>query len=322
MVHRMAADPLVGALLALHDLHPVPLRQRVEHAMTVAARKLGSHGGDVRLLGIDDDGTVRVEVPTPVADRRPCGRWWSRRSRRRRRTRPGSEFVERAPDRRSCRSGCAGRAMTGLRRFLVDDPAAAEVQERCELCATPIPPSTRTWCRWPSGGCCAPAGPAGSCSTTRAPAVAATPGCRTGTWSTRRSRLTEDRWDALQIPVGMAFFLHNSVRGAIVACYPSPAGATESELSLDAWGDGIGAGPLAAQLLPDVEALLVRREPAECLLVPIDACYRLVGLVRLHWRGFDGGAEAWSAINTFFADLHSRAQRVPTGTEGGGTGGG
>jgi len=64
LVHRLASDPLVGALLALHDLHPVPLRQRVEHAMTVAARKLGSHAGDVRLLGIDDDGTVRVEVST------------------------------------------------------------------------------------------------------------------------------------------------------------------------------------------------------------------------------------------------------------------
>jgi hypothetical protein len=62
MVHRMAADPLVGALLALHDLHPVELRARVEHGMTVAARKLGSHGADVRLLGIDPDGTVRVEV--------------------------------------------------------------------------------------------------------------------------------------------------------------------------------------------------------------------------------------------------------------------
>ncbi len=62
MVHRMAADPLVGALLALHDLHPVELRARVEHGMTVAARKLGSHGSDVRLLGIDPDGTVRVEV--------------------------------------------------------------------------------------------------------------------------------------------------------------------------------------------------------------------------------------------------------------------
>jgi len=62
LVHRLAADPLVGALLALHDLHPVPLRERVELAMTVAARKLGSHGGDAELLGIDDDGTVRVSV--------------------------------------------------------------------------------------------------------------------------------------------------------------------------------------------------------------------------------------------------------------------
>jgi Fe-S cluster biogenesis protein NfuA len=63
LVHRLAADPLVGGLLALHDLHPIPLRTRVEHAMAAAARKLGSHGGDVELLGIDDDGTVRVAVP-------------------------------------------------------------------------------------------------------------------------------------------------------------------------------------------------------------------------------------------------------------------
>lgn len=63
LVHRLAADPLVGSLLALHDLHPVPLRARVEQAMTVAARKLGSHASDAALLGIDDDGTVRVSVP-------------------------------------------------------------------------------------------------------------------------------------------------------------------------------------------------------------------------------------------------------------------
>jgi len=62
MVHRLAADPLVGGLLALHDLHPVDLRTRVEHAMEVAVRKLGSHGSDVDLLGIDEDGTVRVGV--------------------------------------------------------------------------------------------------------------------------------------------------------------------------------------------------------------------------------------------------------------------
>ena len=59
---------------------------------------------------------------------------------------------------------------------------------------------------------------------------------------------------------------------------------------------------------------MVRREPRECLLVPIDACYRLVGLVRMHWRGFDGGSEAWAAIDAFFAELNERARRL----EGGG----
>ena len=44
--------------------------------------------------------------------------------------------------------------------------------------------------------------------------------------------------------------------------------------------------------------------------MPIDACYRLVGLVRLHWRGFDGGSEAWAAIDTFFAELNERARRA------------
>ncbi|GAA5164058.1 DUF5947 family protein [Pseudonocardia eucalypti] len=125
--------------------------------------------------------------------------------------------------------------------------------------------------------------------------------------------LSDAQWDALRIPVGMAFFLRNSAREALIACYPSPAGATESELPLEAWADGVGAGPLAAELTPDVEALLVRRGDGvrpECLLVPIDACYRLVGLVRLHWKGFDGGAEAWAAIDAFFDEARSRARTV------------
>ena len=62
VVQRMAADPLVGGLLALHDLHPVDLRTRVEHAVARAQRSLGSHGADAGLLGIDDDGTVRVAL--------------------------------------------------------------------------------------------------------------------------------------------------------------------------------------------------------------------------------------------------------------------
>ena len=62
LVHRLAADPLAGGLLALHDLHPVELRTRVEHAVTAAKRSLASHAEDVELLGIDPDGTVRVAL--------------------------------------------------------------------------------------------------------------------------------------------------------------------------------------------------------------------------------------------------------------------
>jgi hypothetical protein len=49
-----------------------------------------------------------------------------------------------------------------------------------------------------------------------------------------------------------------------------------------------------------------RGEPV--LLVPIDACYRLVGLVKRHWRGFDGGSEAWAAIDGYFASLQAEAR--------------
>jgi len=62
IVHRMAADPLVAGLLALHDLHPVPLEQRLGFAMDAARRKLGSHGSGVTLAGIDADGQVHVQV--------------------------------------------------------------------------------------------------------------------------------------------------------------------------------------------------------------------------------------------------------------------
>lgn len=121
--------------------------------------------------------------------------------------------------------------------------------------------------------------------------------------------LADAQWDALQIPVGMAFFLRSTRQDAIVACYPSPAGATESELDLSDFTDGVGAGRLGEVLEPDVEALLVRHDArqSECLLVPVDACYRLVGLVRRHWKGFDGGAEAWLHIDRFFDDARARA---------------
>ncbi|MFD0803807.1 DUF5947 family protein, partial [Streptomonospora algeriensis] len=42
----------------------------------------------------------------------------------------------------------------------------------------------------------------------------------------------------------------------------------------------------------------------------VDTCYRLVGLVRATWKGFDGGREARQAIDGFFADLRARSRPV------------
>lgn len=120
--------------------------------------------------------------------------------------------------------------------------------------------------------------------------------------------LTEAQWDEFQIPVGMAFFFHNSSVGRTLAFYPSPAGATESTLPLEAWRDLVDTNPLLETLEPDVEALLVRHhaERFECYVVPIDACYELVGRIRRHWRGFHGGEEAWRQVGLFFDGLRQR----------------
>jgi Family of unknown function (DUF5947) len=81
-------------------------------------------------------------------------------------------------------------------------------------------------------------------------------------------------------------------------------------LHLDAWAEVAAANPVLTDPAPDVEALLVRRtgDGFECFLVPIDACYELVGLVRMHWKGFDGGQEAWAAIDGFFERVLERSR--------------
>lgn len=129
-------------------------------------------------------------------------------------------------------------------------------------------------------------------------------------------RLGPAQWDDLEIPVGLAFFFRNSQLERTVAFYPGPAGATESELALDAWAGVVAANPPLATLEADVEALLLRapgphRPAYECYLVPIDRCYELVGELRRLWRGFDGGGEARQRIDAFFADVAGRSRTAP-----------
>lgn len=122
--------------------------------------------------------------------------------------------------------------------------------------------------------------------------------------------MSRGTWDSFQIPVSVAFFFHNSSLDRVAALYPSPAGATESLLELDAWDELVAANPILDTLEPDVEALLVRVGGDEnvAFVVPIDACYELVGLMRRLWRGFDGGREAKDALDQFFADLRARSR--------------
>src|SRR5690348_10999880 len=46
----LADDPLVATLLLIHDLHPVPLEQRVQQALDSVRPYMESHGGNVELL--------------------------------------------------------------------------------------------------------------------------------------------------------------------------------------------------------------------------------------------------------------------------------
>ena len=127
--------------------------------------------------------------------------------------------------------------------------------------------------------------------------------------------LNRRAWEALQIPVGLAFFFHNSTLGRTVAFYPGPAGATESELDLQAWNDIHTADPRVNTIADDTEALLVRVPDDEtasphAYLVPIDACYEFVGRLRMMWRGFDGGQDVRNYIDEFFELLDSRSRVV------------
>jgi len=117
-------------------------------------------------------------------------------------------------------------------------------------------------------------------------------------------------WEALQIPIGLAFFFFNSLENKTVGFYPSPAGATESLLPLDTWSAIETQYPELASLKADVEAVVIQRnrDASRAFIVPIDAAYELVGLIRTSWKGFDGGQEAHEKIAQYFVKVGERSQ--------------
>jgi hypothetical protein len=205
--------------------------------------------------------------------------------------------------------------MEGLARFLRPPRPPAVPGERCEFCTVPIETAhshvvdiieRKLLCA------CRP------CYLLFEPAGAAQG--RFKAVPSRHQRLdgftlSDAQWDALQVPIRLVFFFHNSREGKVVAFYPGPAGATESLLSLEAWSQIRAADDRLTDLAPDVEAALFYRTPDGRQLayrVPIDVCYELVGLMRTHWKGFDGGSEAKAALEEFFARLDQRSRGVQT----------
>jgi Family of unknown function (DUF5947) len=123
--------------------------------------------------------------------------------------------------------------------------------------------------------------------------------------------LPEELWAQFRIPIGLAFFMHSSVTDCIVAMYPSPAGATESELHFETWSRLVQLNPVLETLEHDAEGLIVNRmsDSPAFAIAPIDRCYMLVGLIKASWEGISGGAAVEEAVGGYFEEL--RAQAVP-----------
>lgn len=123
-------------------------------------------------------------------------------------------------------------------------------------------------------------------------------------------------WEEMTIPINLAFFFRSG-ENRIIAMYPSPAGAIESQLTLPALESRFAAFPDLSSMKPEVEALLVNRIPKResvCMIAPIDECFRLVGIIRSHWRGLSGGTEVWTAVAGFFDELEQKAAGARKGS--------
>jgi hypothetical protein len=121
----------------------------------------------------------------------------------------------------------------------------------------------------------------------------------------------DELWASFQIPIGLAFFMDSTVTACVVALYPSPGGATESELHFESWRRMIELNPVLAELEPDIEGLVVNRlaDPPAYAIAPIDQCYALTGAIKANWQGISGGPGVEEAVARFFEEL--RSEGVP-----------
>lgn len=202
--------------------------------------------------------------------------------------------------------------MTATLRSLAQRSAERReaVQERCELCGAAIPSDHRHVLHRESRELMCACRPCSLLFDRDAAAMGRyklVPDRRLAVFDLE---LDDVMWEELRLPVDIAFFVRSSHSGRVEAFYPSPMGATESMLGLEAWAALEEANPVLRTLEEDVEALLVNRVRGarRHWVVPMDECFGLVGLIRAHWRGFTGGKEVWEELGRFFDGLDRRSR--------------
>ena len=207
----------------------------------------------------------------------------------------------------SQRDGARGSLIETLRRFR--QPRTG--QERCELCSVGLSPNHRHLLEISNRRIVCTCDP---CALRFQDVV----GGRfklipRDVWDLREFSLSDVEWENLALPINLAFFFYSTPDKKMQALYPSPAGATESLLPLAAWISLAERNSRLRSLQSDVEALLVNRigTKRQYYVVPIDVCFELVGLIRVHWRGLSGGDAVWQQVEGFFARLSANARPLP-----------
>ncbi|MGH9623125.1 MAG: DUF5947 family protein [Bryobacteraceae bacterium] len=335
-VDRIAADELVSSLLLLHDLHPDSLETRIRRAVGKLQDMFSSLGAKLSLTSIEGEevrlhfdsgqtwslaavresienaifqaapeiGSVTIEgVKEPVpANFVPLSQLAEVRQDRSLAVAAPSapshiQFTEPQPQ---------GSGVPGLSEPRPSGRGHRE-HEHCELCSAPVgephqhlvePRERRLICT--CDACAILFASGGETQYRRVPRDIR---C----WND--FRLSDQAWNSLAIPIGLAFLFRSSASNQMLAVYPSPAGPTEAALDEECWEEIVRDNPELRKMTADIEALLINRMNGarEYFWAPIDECYRLTGLVRKYWRGFSGGEEGWKRIREFFDSLKERS---------------
>lgn len=315
----LAEEEQVAALLLIHDLHPVPLLERVRGALEQVRPYMESHGGNVELLSLEQ-GVARIGLRGSCSSCAASTVTLEQAIKR--------ALEQAAPDLEGLEvegmMGAATDAPTGPSLPILspgspapESPRSAPIielpmtmssasEERCNLCQTTIPEDHRHLLNLVERRieCVCE-----SCWALRSGDAEYRPTGGRTLWLPA-FELPDELWASFQIPIGLAFFMDSSITGCVVALYPSPGGATESELHFSSWSRMVQLNPILADLEPDIEGLIVNRlaDPPAYAIAPIDRCYALTGTIKVNWEGISGGSKVREAVSGFFEELRTQAR--------------